>query len=266
MDGEDLTHSEQGEDTTRAPGNALQQARPRGGHPDGGRRRRASAAMIAFRVKDRADGTGVGETFEFGCPRCGERVDGCEYCPACGLHLVDRGDVGDSRLTRSRVVLLSVVALIAVAGLGTGIYAIASQPQTSGLRHQVAALTGKLSSANTQLAALRSSVARAPSMGNVTQLQKSVASLRKGAAGLRSNVVGLGRHVGTLESGVAQLRSGVGHVQAQTSKLLNCLPQLEQQIARLNVKTTSLGGLLTGAALSTPTAITSACAQSVFGL
>ena len=265
MDGEDLTHSEQDEESSRAPGNAVQQAGPRVGHPDGGRRRRASAAMIAFRVKDRAGGTRLGETFEFGCPRCGERVDGCEYCPACGLHLVDRGDVGVARPTRLRMVLLSAVVLIALAGLGTGIYAIASQPQTSGLRDRVAALNAKLSSANTQLAALRSSVAQTASKGNITQLQKSVGSLHRGAAKLGSQVVGLGGRVGKLNSDVAQLRSSVSQVRAQTSKLLNCLPQLEQQITRLNIKTTSLGGLLTGATLSTPTAITSTCARTVFG-
>jgi hypothetical protein len=261
MDRQDQPHSTQKEGVTKPNGRAMSRAGA-DGHPGNGRARPQSAPAIAPPEQRLAD---LGEAVGVRCPSCGSPVDEHEYCSTCGLHLI----AGPCRPTRwmgnARRLLLPMIALIALAGLGTGIYAIASQPQRTTLRHQVAWLTAASTSVEQQISVLQSSVSRAASKGNLTQLQGTVASLQHGGSLLRSDVGQLEGDVVHLQSSVGQLQGNVSQLQSQTSKVLTCLPQLQQQLDGLTVRTTNVGGWLTSATLSNPTPVSSACVQTVFG-
>jgi X-X-X-Leu-X-X-Gly heptad repeat protein len=235
------------------------------GHSGNGRTLPTSAAVIESLDQDAAGPQAdVSKTADAVCPRCGSLVDEYEYCATCGMHLVTRPSRTGGRI-RAREIVLPLIALIALAGLGSGIYAIATQPQTATLRHDVTSLKAALSSAQQQILALQTSVAHAASQGNVTQLQSTVGSLQHGASLLRGNVGQLQGGIGQLQASVGQLQGSVAQLQSQTSRLLTCLPQLQQQVDSLNVKTTNVGGWLTSATLSNPTAVSKGCAQTVFG-
>jgi len=264
MDGNDYPHSKQDKGTTQTISTTSPSVNA-DGHAGNGRKHPASAPVIE---PPNQDGTALrvdlSETVDVRCPRCGSLINEHEYCSTCGLHLVGRPypTVGWDRAQR---LLLPVVAMIALVGLGTGIYAIASQPQTTTLRRETTSLTATLSRANQQISALQSSVAHAATQGNLTQLQGTVGSLQHGASLLRRNVGQLQGDVGQLQGSVGQLQSSVSQLKNQTSRVLSCLPQLQQQVDGLNVKTTNVGGWLTSATLSNPTAVSKACAQTVFG-
>jgi len=222
-------------------------------------------------VVERSDTNGISSravsprTVEATCPRCGSVVDEHEYCSTCGLRLKARARAGSGFRGRARRMVLPLATLIAVAALGTGIYAIASQPPTASLRHNVAALNAALTTANAQIRALQSVVVHAASRTNVAQLQATVGSLQHGAGVLHGNVGLIRGEVDGLQSSVGQLQGSVSQLQRQMGRVLACLPQLEQQVDSLNVKATSMGGFLTSAWLANPTPVSQQCAQTVFG-
>ncbi|MGO9973367.1 MAG: hypothetical protein ACLP01_11275 [Solirubrobacteraceae bacterium] len=200
-------------------------------------------------------------TVEAMCPRCGSVVDEHEYCSTCGLRLRARPGV----MSRARRMALPLATLIAATALGTGIYAIASQPQTASLQRDVTALNLALTTAHAQIVALQSVVFHAASRSNVAQLQSTVGSLQHGASLLRGNVGQIRGDINALRSSVGQLQGNARQLQSQTGRVLTCLPQLEQQVDSLNVKATSIGGFLTSASLANPTPVSNQCAQTVFG-
>jgi ABC-type transporter Mla subunit MlaD len=161
--------------------------------------------------------------------------------------------------------VLPLATLIAVAALGTGIYAIATQPQTTSLQRNVAALNVALTRAHAQILALQSVVLHAASRSNVSQLQSTVGSLQHAASLLRGNVGQIRGDINGLQSSVGQLQGNVSQLQGQMRRVLTCLPQLEQQVDSLNAKTTTMGGFLTSASLANPTPVSKQCAQTVFG-
>jgi prefoldin subunit 5 len=262
MDRQDQPHTTQKERITKSNGRPASRTGTDGDSGNGDMRFQ-SAPMIAPAEQRMAD---VGEAVEVRCPRCGSPVDEHEYCSSCGLHLIARPYPPSGWTGNARMLLVPLIALIALVALGTGIYAIASQPQTTTLKRQMASLTTSSNSAQQQISILQSSVSHAATKGNLTQLQRTVASLQHGASLLRGNVGQLQGDVVHLQRGVGQLQGNASQLQSQTSNVLTCLPQLQQQIDGLNVKTTNVGGRLTSATLSNPAPVTRACEQTVFGV
>ena len=173
------------------------------------------------------------------CPRCGSDADGNAYCATCGLHLaaLPSQEPDGRTMSRAQQILLPIVAVVALVAVGLGIFAIASDPQTTTLRHDVSALQIQLKTAHAQIVTLKSSSAQAASQGNVAQLQASV----------------------------TQLQGKVGGLQNQTSKLITCVPQLQQELNGLNVTTANTNGWLTSAYLSNQTIISQDCTKTLNG-
>ena len=178
---------------------------------------------------------------------------------------------------KSRRIRLPVIALVALAGLGTGIFATATQPQTTSIRREVTSLTGALYSTHQQISALQLSLADAASQG--TRLRRAVGSLQHRVGGLPRAVGRVERRVGGLQGAVGSLQhraaaiqehvgkaqSSIGQLRAQTSRLVMCLPQLQQELHGLNVQTTNTGGRLTSASLAKPTIVSRDCTKTIFG-
>ena len=181
-------------------------------------------------------------------------------------------------MIEAREMRLGVIALVALAGLGTGIFATATRPQTTFLHHEVTSLTGALNSDHRQLMALRSSVTAAASQGirlqgDVRSLHRRVGSLQGTTRSLQYRVgtlqgaAGLLQHrVGTLGGNVAELQSSDGQLRAQSSRLLTCVPQLQQELHSLTVRSAKFRGWLKSASLANPTIVSKGCTKTLFGL
>jgi uncharacterized protein (DUF3084 family) len=180
-------------------------------------------------------------------------------------------------MSKTRQVRLPMIALVALVALGTGIFATATQPQTTLLRHEVTSLTGALNRTHQQISVLQSSLAHAASQG--TRLQGAVGSLQHRVGGLQGAVGSLQHRVGGLQGAagslqhrmavlrgnVGELQSSVGQLRAQSRSLVTCVPQLQQELHGLHVRTTNVGGLLTSASLASPTIVPKDCTKPLPG-
>jgi len=147
-------------------------------------------------------------------------------------------------MTRAQRLLLPIVAVVALVGVGIGIFSIVSAPQTTTLRHAVTTLQIQLKSANAQIATDHGQIVT--DHGQIAALQSSL--------------------VHTASQGnVAQLQGNVGRLQTQMGTLLICIPQLQQEIGGLNVNTSNTAGYLTSAFLSNSTIISSNCTKLLTG-
>jgi hypothetical protein len=134
-------------------------------------------------------------------------------------------------------ILLPIVAVVALAGLGTGIAAIASAPQTTTLQQQVKTLQAHAKTASVQSADARAQIAT---------LQSSLS------------------HSATQDN-VTTLQTSVGRLQNQIVTMLICIPQLQQEMGGLSVQTANNSGWLTEAYLQNPTIISQNCSKMLSG-
>jgi chromosome segregation ATPase len=170
-----------------------------------------------------------------------------------------------------RDICLTVIAVVSVAGLGFGIVAIATRPQTASLRDEVTSLKGAVSSDRRVIVALQSSLTRAASetaglQGAVGSLQHRIRALHGGVASLRHGMSAAQGAMGSLQERVATLRRDVrqlhgrdARLHARSSILLRCVAQLEQEARGLSVQVAKVGGRLKGARLVNPTIISHDC-------
>jgi len=195
--------------------------------------------------------------FEPVCPRCGHPVADHEYCPTCGLHLhvhhfLEPAASGQSA-TALRV-LAGVIAALALVACGLAIWAIASQPSTSGLRQQIASLSAHLQGTRKQLSALDASVTHGPARSNLLVLQTAVSQLKTSVGRLQGSVGHLNASTNALGGSIAGLQRTVGSLKASTTTLLNCVPELQQELNGLTV--TKPGGKFQ---VNNPTIVSGGC-------
>lgn len=201
------------------------------------------------------------------CRKCStqSQISG-EFCPHCGGRFTRRRagrkpktDAAPARATsassprehrqsgtasRAQLILLPIVGILAIVGLGLGLFALINQPSTAPLQREVNLLKAidasqheQISSLQTETAALKTATASAATAGNLTALQTSV-------GGLTTTVKG---------------------VQGDLSTLHTCLPELSQEVNGLTVNTYNTGGYLTDAYLSNPTIISTNCTKFLTG-
>lgn len=156
-------------------------------------------------------------------------------------------------MRRTQQVVLVIVGVLAVVGVGLGLFALTNQPSTVPLQRQINALKAvdasqrqEIASLQTDTATLKAATASAATAGNLTALQTSVGGLTHTMAG----------------------------VQGDLSTLHICLPELDQEVGALNINT-STGGVvlgdgttdtfLTNAYISNPTVISTNCTKFLTG-
>jgi hypothetical protein len=156
-------------------------------------------------------------------------------------------------MTRIQQVVLVAIGVLAVVGVGLGLFALTNQPSTAPLQRQVNALKlvdaaqhRQIASLRTETATLKAATASAATAGNLTALQSSV-------------------------GGMATTMKGV---QGDLSTLHTCLPELSQEVNTLGVNTDTGSVLLnngntdtflTDAFINNPTVISTNCTKFLTG-
>jgi hypothetical protein len=156
-------------------------------------------------------------------------------------------------MSRTQQIVLVSIGVLAVVGVGLGLFALTNQPSTAPLQRQINALKAVDTSQHQQIAALqtdtatlKAATASAATAGNLTALQTSVGGLTHTMAG----------------------------VQGDLTTMHTCLPELSQEVNTLNVNT-STGGVvlgdgttdtfLTSAYINNPTVISTNCTKFLTG-
>ena len=128
-------------------------------------------------------------------------------------------------MSRARQIVLVVVGVLAVVGVGLGLFALMNQPSTAPLQRQVNALRivdasqhQQIAALQTETATLKAATASAATAGNLTALQTSVGGMSHTIAGLQGDL----------------------------STLHVCLPELSQEVNTLNVNNSTGSVLLNG--------------------
>lgn len=120
----------------------------------------------------------------------------------------------------------------------------------SRLEHEVGALNRQLGRTHGQLTALQTTVAQSTAHG----------------AGLTRNVRRLDRHVFGLQRTVHGLQASSTITHEETLGLRDCVPQLQNELAGLTVRTRSARGRVTGVGLSDADLVSPACETVLSGL
>jgi hypothetical protein len=181
------------------------------------------------------------------------------------------------QIITAREIRRLMTVLAALVALGTSIFAIATQPQTALLHREVASLTSAVSSGHRQISALQSSLMHTSLRS--TELEAAVGSLRRRVGALQTDDGLLGhrtaaiqRSVGSLHRRVLSLAGRVGSVnttegrlRTQSSILLTCVPQLQEELHGLKVQITKARGRPLMASLANPRTISKSCAKTLFG-
>ncbi|HET8978525.1 MAG TPA: hypothetical protein VFN87_10215 [Solirubrobacteraceae bacterium] len=141
----------------------------------------------------------------------------------------------------------AMLAVIALVGCVVAILLLAAQPTATRLEQEVAALTHRLDATQGELAALRTAAGR-----SAAQSALATGGLRR----LTTRVAGLQRTVHGLQSSTTL-------TQQQAAGLRACVPQLQQELAGLTLRTRSVGGQLRSVGLSDGALLSPGC-QSVF--
>ena len=155
-------------------------------------------------------------------------------------------------MSRTQQIVLVIVGVLAVVGVGLGLFALTNQPSTAPLQRQINALKAVDASQHQQIATLQTetatlkATASAATTGNLTALQTSVGGLSHTVAGMQGDL----------------------------STLHICLPELNQEVTTLNVNTGTgsilLGDgttdtFLTSAYINNPTVISTNCTKFLTG-
>jgi hypothetical protein len=156
-------------------------------------------------------------------------------------------------MNRTQQVVLVIIGVLAVVGVGLGLFALTNQPSTAPLQREINALKvvdasqhQQIATLQTETATLKVATASAATAGNMTALQTSL-------------------------GGMAQTVKGV---QGDLGQLHICLPELDQEVGALNLNTNT-GGIvlndgttdtfLTSAYINNPTVISTNCTKFLTG-
>jgi len=172
---------------------------------------------------------------------------------ATSARRLDPEDQQSGGMSRTQQIVLVIAGVLAVVGVGLGLFALTNDPSTAPLQRQVTVLKAvdasqhqQIASLQTETATLKAATASAATAGNLTALQTSVGGLTHTMAG----------------------------VQGDLSTLHVCLPELSQEVNTLGVNT-STGGVvlndgttdtfLTSAYINNPTVISTNCTKFLTG-
>ncbi len=145
-----------------------------------------------------------------------------------------------------------LVALMALGALAIGVFGFATmRPQTSDLRREVAALQLELRGSEQRLATVQTRLDRVATQRQLANFGGTVGALRS--------------TTGALRRGVAQLQSSIDQLQSHTAMLLFCVPELQQEISGLGVRSTNINGWLRSATLSGAGSLSQSCAHGLLG-
>jgi septal ring factor EnvC (AmiA/AmiB activator) len=169
--------------------------------------------------------------------------------PPLALGASRRANSRGDRVRRSRrraqrhTVVASALAVLALVGCVAAILMLATLPTAARLQGEVASLNSRLDAAHTQLAKLQAGIARTDSQGSgvgheVTRLSSRVAGLQATVHGLQDSTTLTGE---------------------QAAGLRACLPQVQQELAGLTLKTISSAGRLINVGLSVPALLSPSC-------
>jgi chromosome segregation ATPase len=198
----------------------------------------------------------------------------------------------------ARALCLPLVAVVAIAGLGAGIFAAATEPQTAPLRHEITSLNGGLTSADHQILVLQTSLRHVASQASrlhaavgsleqnltathdemrllrhragvlhhdVGNLQSTVGQLNHAVRKVQGDSGFLRHRVGALRADVGKLQSSDNQLRAQSATLLTCVADLQHELDRTKVTISKVGARMTGAFLAKLTIISRYCATTLFG-
>ena len=139
--------------------------------------------------------------------------------------------------------VVSIIAVLALVGCVTAILMLATLPTASRLQGEITSLDTRLDAARSQVAALD---AVGPSVDR-----------------LRHQVTGLSTRLTRLAQTVHGLQSSTSLTQNQAAGLQACLPQVQQELDGLTLKTSSAAGRLTRVGLAVPPLLSPSC-QALF--
>jgi hypothetical protein len=152
--------------------------------------------------------------------------------------------------TDRRAVVASILAVLALVGCVAAILILATQPTAARLEQEIGSLTHRLTAAQGQLAALQAVVGRTRSQG---------ASLSRDTNHLAGRLTGLQRAVHGLQSSASL-------AQEQAIGMRDCVPQLQQELTGLIVRSRSVNGRLTSVGLQDPALLSPSCQALFSGL
>jgi hypothetical protein len=148
-----------------------------------------------------------------------------------------------SRSGNQRDVVASILGVLTLVGCVTAIVILATQPTADRLQSEIASLDSRLGAARSQLVTLQSVIGHVTSQG--ARLTRDVHRLGARAAGLQHTVHGL--------------QSSTSLTREQAAGLRVCIPQLQQELSGLTLKTRSVKGHVTSVGLSYPPLLSAAC-------
>ena len=156
-------------------------------------------------------------------------------------------------MSRAQQIVLVIVGVLAVVGVGLGLFALTNAPSTAPLQRQVNVLKAaaesqrqEIQTLKTEAASLKAATAGAATAGNMIALQTSVGGMSKTMIG----------------------------VQGDISQLHTCLPELDQEVNTLGINTNTGSVLLndgtsdmflTSAYINNPTVISNNCTKFLTG-
>lgn len=156
-------------------------------------------------------------------------------------------------MSRTQQIVLPIIGILAIFGVGLGLFALTNDPSTAPLQRQVNALKAtaasqrqEIATLKTETASLKIATAGAATAGNMTALQTSVGGLSKSMIGVQGNL----------------------------SQLRTCLPELDQEVNTLGINTNTGSVLLndgtsdtflTDAYINNPTVISNNCTKFLTG-
>jgi hypothetical protein len=147
-------------------------------------------------------------------------------------------------------VVASILAILALVGTVVAILMLATQPTAARLEREIGSLNSRLGAARSQLVALNDVARHARSQSG---------RLKHAVSGLQGRLAGLARTVHGLQGSMS-----LG--QEQEDGLRACVPQLQQEVAGLTVKTSSVKGRVTRVGLSDPPLLSPTCQALLSGL
>lgn len=146
-------------------------------------------------------------------------------------------------------VAAAILAVLALVGCVIAILLLATQPTAARLEREIGSLNSGLATARRQLVTLQAEVGRTTSQGS----------------SLHTDVSRLGGHVAGLGRTVLGLQSSTSLTQEQAIGLRDCVPQLQQELSGLILKTRSVNGRVISVGLSEPALLSRSCAAVLSG-
>jgi hypothetical protein len=187
------------------------------------------------------DGLGSGLEAELASP--GARLPGTRAGDG-GYRLTSRRRRGDAHR-----VVASTLAVLAIVGVVMAVLILAIQPTATRMQNDIASLTERLGSAESQLATV----------------QKTTVHTARQAKRLSTSVGLLTRHMSGLGRTIGGVQGAVNATRDKTDGLRACFGDLQQELSGLTLRTRSVHGHVTNVGLSETVGAPAACGAVLSG-